>query len=148
VVKEHCYVLDFSPKNALCVIVEYATKLRPTTAADMDTEAALAEFVEFLPVLAFDGSTTSTVSAGDAIAYLAKGVYSSMLARHWNSPELVTLDLGAMESILEDEELITSLEQIEMFHNISDDLSALISSSKELKAKELAQEKLTPIEKK
>jgi len=148
VVKEHCYVLDFSPNRALRLIVEYATKLRPTTAADMDEEAALAEFMEFLPVLAFDGSTMSNVSAGDVIDYLTKGISSSMLARRWNSPELITLDLKAMEAILEDEELVKSLEQIEMFRNISDDLSALISSNKELKPKKLAKEKLTPGEKK
>jgi len=71
-----------------------------------------------------------------------------MLARRWNSPELITLDLKAMEAILEDDELVESLEQIEMFRNISDDLSALISSNKELKPKKLAKEKLTPTEKK
>ena len=148
VVKEHCYVLDFSPNRALRLIVEYATKLRPTTAADTDEEAALAEFMEFLPVLAFDGSTMSKVSAGDVIDYLTKGISSSMLARRWNSPELITLDLKAMEAILEDDELVKSLEQIEMFRNISDDLSALISSNKELRPKKLAKEKLTPAERK
>ena len=148
VVKEHCYVLDFSPNRALRLIVEYATKLRPTTAADADDEAALAEFMEFLPVLAFDGSTMSTVSAGDVIDYLTKGISASMLARRWNSPELITLDLKAMEAILADDKLVESLEQIEMFRNISDDLSALISSNKELKPKKLAKEKLTPGEKK
>ena len=148
VVKEHCYVLDFSPNRALRLIVEYATKLRPTTAADMDEEAALAEFMEFLPVLAFDGSTMSAVSAGDVIDYLTKGISSSMLARRWNSPELITLDLKAMEAILADDKLVESLEKIEMFRNISDDLSALISSNKELKLKKLAKVKLAKGEKK
>ncbi len=147
VVKDSCYVLDFSPNRALRLIVEYATKLRPTTVADTDDEAALAEFMEFLPVLAFDGSTMSNVSAGDVIDYLTKGISSSMLARRWNSPELITLDIKAMEAILENDELVKSLEQIEMFRNISDDLSALISSNKELKPKKLAKEKLTPGEK-
>jgi hypothetical protein len=147
VVKEQCYVLDFSPNRALRLIVEYATKLRPTTAAGMDEEAALDEFMEFLPVLAFDGSTMSKVSAGDIIDYLTKGISSSMLARRWNSPELITLDLKAMEAILADDKLMESLEQIEMFRNISDDLSALISSNKELRPKKLANEKLTPAEK-
>jgi hypothetical protein len=103
--------------------------------------------MEFLPVLAFDGSTMSRVSAGDVIDYLTKGISSSMLARRWNSPELITLDLKSMEAILDDDELVESLEQIEMFRNISDDLSALISSNKELRPKKLAREKLTPAEK-
>ena len=148
VVKEHCYVLDFSPNRALRLIVEYATKLRSTTAAEFNEEAALGEFMEFLPVLAFDGSTMSKVSAGDVIDYLTKGISSSMLARRWNSPELITLDLKAMEAILADEKLVESLEKIEMFRNISDDLSALISTNKELKPKKLANKKLDKDEKK
>jgi hypothetical protein len=148
VVKEHCYVLDFSPNRALRLITEYATKLRPTTTASIDEEAALADFMEFLPVLAFDGSAMSKVSAGDIITYLTKGISSSMLARRWNSAELVTLDLVAMEAILADEELVKSLEQIEMFRNISDDLTALISTTKDLKPKKLRKEKLSAGEKK
>lgn len=143
VVKEHCYVLDFSPNRALRLIVEYATKLKSANPSDLDEEAALQEFMEFLPVLAFDGSTMSSVSAGDVIDYLTKGISSSMLARRWNSPELITLDIRAMEAILRDQALVESLEQIEMFRNISNDLSALISSNKELKPKKLAREKLT-----
>lgn len=143
VVKEHCYVLDFSPNRSLRLIVEYATKLRAAANADMDEEKALTDFMEFLPVLAFTGSTMQHLQAGDVIDYLTKGISSTMLARRWNSPELITLDLKAMEAILADEELMESLEQIEMFRNISDDLSAMISTNKEIRPKKLAGETLT-----
>ncbi len=148
VVKEHCYVIDFSPNRALRLIVEYATKLRSEPAAEKNEETALDDFMEFLPVLAFDGSRMGKVSAGDIIDYLTKGISSSMLARRWNSPELITLDLRAMEAILADEELVRNLENIEMFRNITDDLTAMISSNKELKPKKLANKKLTKEEKK
>ena len=143
VVKEHCYVLDFSPNRSLRLIVEYATKLRAAANADMDEEKALADFMEFLPVLAFTGSTMQHLQAGDVIDYLTKGISSTMLARRWNSPELITLDLKAMEAVLADEKLLESLERIEMFRSISDDLSAMISTNKELRPKKLAGEKLT-----
>lgn len=148
VVKEHCYVLDFSPNRALRLIVEYATKLRTTAPAEANEEAAVDEFMEFLPVLAFDGSRMNRISAGDVIDYLTKGISSSMLARRWNSTELVVLDIKAMEVILADEKLLESLEKIEMFRNISDDLTAMISTNKELKPKKLANKKLTAGEKK
>jgi hypothetical protein len=148
VVKEHCYVIDFSPNRALSLIVEYATKLRSTSTSGTDAEAALSEFMEFFPVLAFDGARMSNVNAGDVIDYLTRGISSSMLARRWNSAELITLDIKAMEAILADEELIKSLEQIEMFRNISDDLSAVISSNGELKKKKIAKGKPTPGERK
>jgi len=109
----------------------------------MDEEKALTDFMEFLPVLAFTGSTMQHLQAGDVIDYLTKGISSTMLARRWNSPELITLDLKAMEAVLADEKLLESLEQIEMFRSISDDLSAMISTNKELRPKKLAGEKLT-----
>jgi hypothetical protein len=149
VVKEQCYVLDFSPNRALRLVVEYATKLRSTVnPADFDEEEALDEFMEFLPVLSFDGSSMNALRAGDVIDLLTKGISSSMLARRWNSPELITLDLKALEAILADSALVESLEQIEMFRNFGEDVTALISSNKELRQKKISREKLTAIEKK
>ena len=81
VVKEHCYILDFSPNRSLRLIVEYATKLRASVASDTDEEAALTEFMEFLPVLSFTGYAMQHLQAGDVIDYLTKGISSSMLAR-------------------------------------------------------------------
>lgn len=146
VVKEHCYVIDFSPNRSLRLIVEYATKLGSVTAAETDEEKSLREFMQFLPVLSFTGYAMQHLQAGDIIDYLTNGVSSSMLARRFNSRELITLDTKAMEAILADPELLRSLEQIEMFRNISDDLTAMISSTKELKPKTLTGEKLTPTE--
>lgn len=148
VVKEHCYVIDFAPNRALRLVVEYATKLRSTAAAEVDSEAALDEFMEFLPVLAFEGSTMRRQSAGDIIDYLTRGISSSALARRWNSSELVKLDVRAMEAILDDAELVANLEKIELFRNIGDDLTALISTNKELKPKKLTKAKLNREEKK
>ena len=147
VVKRHCYVLDFSPNRALRLIVEYATKLQAAEASDINREKCLEEFMQFLPVLAFDGSIMSRIDAAAVIDYLTKGISSTALARRWNSLELITLDTKAMEAVIADAKLVESLEQIEMFKNISDDLSALISQNKELQSKKLAKEKLTPTEK-
>jgi hypothetical protein len=143
IVKEHCYVIDFSPNRALRQIVDYATRLRAEATLDRDDEAAIDEFMEFLPVLSFTGYAMQHLHAGDVLDYLTKGISSSMLARRWNSPELLNLDLRAMEAILADAALLESLEQIEMFRNITDDLTAMISTNKELRPKKLAREKLT-----
>lgn len=143
VLKDQCYVLDFSPNRALRQIVDYATRLRSETGSERDDEKAIDEFMEFLPVLSFDGYSMSQLHASDVIDYLTKGVSSSMLARRWNSPELLTLDLKAMESLLANPALLASLEQIEMFRNITNDLTTMISTNKELRQKKLSKEKLT-----
>ncbi len=146
--KERCFVLDFSPNRALRQIVDYATRLKSEAASEKDDEQAIAEFMEFLPVLSFDGYAMSQLKAGDVIDYLTRGVSSSMLARRWNSPELINLDIKSMENILANPGLLESLQQIEMFRNIGNDLTALISSHEELRPKKLTKEPLTEREKK
>jgi len=148
VLKENCYVFDFSPNRALSLIVDYATRLRADLASERDSAEAIEEFMEFMPVLAFEGSSMNRLEASDVIEYLTRGISSSMLARRWNSPELLTLDMKSMSNLLDNPELLARLEQIEMFRNITDDLTAMISANKELKPKKLAKEKLTESEKK
>jgi len=145
VIKDQCYVLDFSPNRALRQIVDYATRLRADTASERNDEQAIEEFMEFLPVLSFDGYSMSQLHASDVIDFLTKGISSSMLARRWNSPELLTLDLRAMEALLANPSLLESLEQIEMFRDITNDLTMMISTNKELRQKKLAKQ---PLEKK
>lgn len=146
--KEHCYVIDFAPNRALKQIVDYATRLKTELASEKDDEKAIKEFMEFLPVLSFDGYAMNHLNASDVIDFLTKGVSSSMLARRWNSPELINLDLNAMQNLLADEELIASLEKIDVFRNISNELSAMISSTTELGKKKVAKEKPTEEENK
>lgn len=146
--KEQCYVIDFSPNRALRQIVDYATKLQSELPSQRDNENAINEFMEFLPVLAFDGYGMNQLQASDVINYLTSGVSASMLARRWNSPELVKLDVASMERLLNNPALLASLEQIEMFRNITNDLSVMISTNKELAGKKMAREPLDREEKK
>lgn len=141
--KEQCYVLDFSPNRALRQIVDYATRLRAAAVSDRNDEEAIDEFMEFLPVLSFDGYLMKQLKAADVIDFLTRGVSASMLARRWNSPELLTFDLKSWHKLLENPALLASLEQIEMFRNITNDLTAMITTNKELRQKGLAKEKLT-----
>lgn len=146
--KHECFVIDFSPNRALTLIVDYATRLRAEAASERDDEAAVEEFLEYLPVLSFDGYGMKKLAASDVLDHLTSGVSASMLARRWNSSELITLDVAAMTKLLANDELLASLESIEVFRNIRDDLTAMISSNKELRDKKLAKDKLNKDEKK
>jgi hypothetical protein len=148
VFKDNCYVFDFSPNRALRLVVDYATKLRNEVASDRDNEKAISEFMEFLPVLRFEGFQMQQLDASDVLNFVTSGISSSALARRWNSPELLSLDIAAMEALLDNPELLESLEQIEMFRNITDDLTKLISTNKELSKKKVAKEPLNSDEKK
>lgn len=145
--KEHCYVIDFSLNRALTQIVDYATQLRADSPSVSDPIAAIDEFMEFLPVLAFDGSGMSQLRAEDVLDHVTSGISASMLARRWNSVELISLDLKAMETLLSNQELLKSLEQVKMFRNITNNLITMITTNKELRDKKLTRMKLTKVEK-
>jgi hypothetical protein len=139
--KQDCFVIDFAPNRALSLIVDYATRLGADLASERNDEAAVEEFLEFLPVLSFDGYGMAKLRAADVIDHLSRGITSTMLARRWNSPELVSLTTSAMGTLLSNPELLASLEQIETFRNITQDLTAMISSNKEIQNKRIANEK-------
>ena len=54
ILKEECYVFDFAPNRALRQIADYACRLNVNEA---NPEKNVEEFINFLPVLAYDGSS-------------------------------------------------------------------------------------------
>ena len=149
VLKEQCFVFDFAPNRALQQVVDYATRLRADDPSVRDDQRAVDEFMAFLPVLAYDGHTMRQLNAADVIDYLTHGISASMLARRWNSPELIELNARAMEALLDNPDLLASLEQMELFReiNLKADLEAMIATNKELRQKSLAKEPLDGEEK-
>lgn len=149
ILKEQCFVFDFAPNRALQQVVDYATRLRADDPSVRDDQKAVDEFMAFLPVLAYDGHSMRQLNASDVIDYLTHGISASMLARRWNSPELIDLNARAMEALLGNPDLLASLEQMELFReiNLKADLEAMISTNKELRQKALAKEPLDAKEK-
>ncbi|MDA8026516.1 MAG: GIY-YIG nuclease family protein [Actinomycetota bacterium] len=149
VLKEQCFVFDFAPNRALQQVVDYATRLRADDPSERDDQKAVDEFMAFLPVLAYDGHSMRQLNAEDVIDYLTHGISASMLARRWNSPELIELNARTMEALLENPKLLASLEQMELFReiNLKADLEAMIATNKELRQKSLAKEQLSAEEK-
>lgn len=147
VFKDSCYVFDFAPNRALSQVVEYALNLGSEQQDKNDREAAVRELLDFLPVLAFEGQSMNELDAEKLIDYLTHGITSSMLARRWNSPELITFDIAAMEAVLANEALVASLEEIDDFRTIRDEIKAIIATNEELAPKVQAKEKLDPADK-
>ena len=73
IVKQECYVFDFALNRALKQISDYARNLN---ADGGNPENKVAEFIKFLPVLAYDGSSMRQVDAGEGV-----GLYSTVLSR-------------------------------------------------------------------
>lgn len=62
IVKQECYVFDFALDRALRQISDYSCRLN---VAESNPEKKVAEFINFLPVLAYDGSGMRPVNAAE-----------------------------------------------------------------------------------
>ena len=64
ILKHECYVFDFAPDRALRQISDYSCRLN---IAENNQEQKVAEFIKFLPVLAYDGSTMKQIDAAEIL---------------------------------------------------------------------------------
>lgn len=130
IVKNTCYVFDFAPDRALKQIADYSARLSVNS---KDTpEKRVEEFISFLPVLCYDGSTMNQISASELLDLVISGTASSMLARRWESALLVNVDNGTLSKLLSSETAMEALEKIETFRQLKLDLTTLVNKSESL----------------
>lgn len=147
VIKPVCFVFDFAPTRALRQISEYGIGLSPT---EPNPEKAVEELVEFLPVLAYDGSHMTQIDAGGILDMAMAGTSATLLARKWESALLVNVDNDTLKKVLADERALAAVMRIEGFRALGDKaLETVINKSEKVKeAKKQQGDDLTPKEKK
>lgn len=147
IVKNECYVFDFAPDRALRQIADYSCRLNVD---ESNPEAKVAEFVQFLPVLAYDGSSMKQIDAAGILDMAMSGTTATLLARRWESALLVNVDNGTLEKLIRNDEAMKALMNIEGFRSLNQDIETIINKSNAVKkAKEKANDgKLSANEKK
>jgi hypothetical protein len=115
----------------LNLISEYNSRLSVDEKTSPETKVQ--EFINFLPVLCFDGTDMKELNASELLDIAVTGVASTMLAKRWQSPFMVDVGDFVLEKLLGNSELLSALEKIEGFRNLSQDLSRVITSEKSLK---------------
>lgn len=147
VIKPVCFVFDFAPTRALRQISEYGIGLSPT---EPNPEKAVEELVEFLPVLAFDGSHMTQIDAGGILDMAMAGTSATLLARKWESALLVNVDNDTLKKVLADERALAAVMRIEGFRALGDKaLETVINKSEKVKeVKKQLGDDATPSEKK
>ena len=141
IMKQECYVFDFAIDRALRQVADYSCKL---DVKESNPEKKVADFVNFLPVLAYDGSKMTAVSAADILDMTMAGTSATLLARRWESALLVNVDNETLEKIMNSEEALKALDNIEGFRNLRKDIETIINRSAEIKGTKKSGEKLTP----
>lgn len=132
VLKPVCFVFDYAPTRALRQIADYGAGLSPEAA---NPEDAVKELVEFLPVLAYDGSHMTQVDAGGILDIAMAGTSATLLARKWESALLVNVDNDTLRKIMASQEAMAAIMRIEGFRALgSDVLETVINKSEKVKA--------------
>ena len=147
VIKEECYVFDFAPDRALKQIAEYGCRLNPD---EPNPEKKIAEFIKFLPVLAYDGSTMKQIDAAGILEMASSGTTATLLARRWESALLVNVDNTTLQRLMNNKEAMDALMSIEGFRNLNQDIETIINKSGAVKKvrKETNDEELSAKKKK
>ena len=145
IVKQECYVFDFALDRALRQISDYSCRLN---VAESTPEKKVGEFINFLPVLAYDGSAMRQVNAAEILDIAMAGTSATLLAKRWESALLVNVDNDTLARLLASEEAMDALMRIEGFRSLNADIETIINKSNAVKKAKRDGEKLTPKEKK
>ena len=146
IMKQECYIFDFALDRALRQISDYSCRLNVD---ESNPEKKVAEFISFLPVLAYDGSTMKQINAQDVLDIAMAGTSATLLAKRWESALLVNVDNETLSRLLSNKDALDALMRIEGFRSLNSDIETIINKSEAVKkAKKEGEEKLSPKEKK
>ena len=146
IMKQECYIFDFALDRALRQISDYSCRLNVD---ESNPEKKVAEFISFLPVLAYDGSTMKQINAQDVLDIAMAGTSATLLAKRWESALLVNVDNETLSRLLRNKDALDALMRIEGFRSLNQDIETIINKSEAVKkAKKEGEEKLSPKEKK
>jgi len=126
IIKEECYVFDFAPNRALRQIADYSCRL---SIDESNPEKKVEEFISFLPVLAYDGSSMKQIDAAGILDMAMAGTSATLLARRWESALLVNVDNDTLKRLLNNQQAMTALMSIEGFRNLNQDIETIINKS-------------------
>ena len=146
IIKRECYVFDFALDRALKQISDYSCRLNIN---EGNPEKKVAEFINFLPVIAYDGSTMRQINAGEVLDIAMAGTSATLLAKRWESALLVNVDNDTLSRLMANPAAMEALMKIEGFRSLNEDIQTIINKSEAVKkVKKEGTEKLSPKEKK
>ncbi len=133
ILKRTCYIFDFAPNRALREVVTYANQLDIKDQNKRTTDK-VQEFINFLPILQFDGSSMKQVNATEILDFVDNGTSGTLLARRWNSALLVNVDNMTLERVLNNPDALNTIMKIEGFRAMGNDIiENIVNQSEKIK---------------
>jgi len=147
ILKKQCYIFDFAPNRALSQVADYSSSLNIT---EKDPEKKVADFIKFLPILAYDGSSMKEIDAAGVLDIAMSGTTATLLARRWESALLVNVDNQTLARLMASEDAMRVLMSIEGFRSLNQDIETIINKSESVKKmkQEASERELTKKERK
>ncbi len=139
ILKEKCYVFDFAPNRTLRLISEYCFRLNNNR---KHTEQNIKDFIKFLPVLCFDGSSMKNLNPNEVLDYGLAGTSGSQLAKKFESARLVNVDNQTLKRLMQNKKAYDAIMKIEGFRNLNREVKFIINKSE--KVKKLKKDNLKP----
>lgn len=130
IVKQECYVFDFAPNRALKQVADYSCRLNVD---ESNPERKVEEFIHFLPVLAYDGSSMRQIDAAGVLDMAMSGTTATLLARRWESALLVNVDNNTLQRLMNNDAAMQALMKIEGFRNLNQEIETIINKSESVK---------------
>jgi len=130
IIKKECYIFDFAPDRALRQIADYSCRLNVD---ESNPEKKVEEFISFLPVLAYDGSSMKQIDAAGILDIAMSGTSATLLARRWESALLVNADNDTLKRLMANKDALDALMSIEGFRNLNQDIETIINKSETVK---------------
>jgi hypothetical protein len=100
---------------------------------ESNPEKKVAEFINFLPVLAYDGSSMKQIDAAGILDMAMSGTTATLLARRWESALLVNVDNNTLQRLMDNKAAMDALMSIEGFRNLNKDIETIINKSEAVK---------------
>lgn len=146
ILKPVCFVFDFAPTRALRQMSDYGIKLQPNA---KNPEASVQDLVNFLPVLAYDGSNMTQIDAGGILDMAMAGTSATLLARKWESAVLVNVDNLTLKKIMGNQAAMDAVMNIEGFRALGSSVfETVVNKSESVReTKKQKGDDLTPAEK-
>lgn len=138
VIKKECYVFDFALDRALKQISDYSCRLNIN---EENPESKVAEFIRFLPVIAYDGSTMKQINAEEVLDIAMAGTSATLLAKRWESALLVNVDNDTLKRLMANAEAMEALMKIEGFRRLNKDIETIINKSEKVQKAKKEQSK-------
>ncbi len=130
IIKKECYIFDFAPDRALRQIADYSCRLNVD---ETNPEKKVEEFISFLPVLAYDGSSMKQIDAAGVLDIAMSGTSATLLARRWESALLVNVDNATLQRLMSNEAAMKALMSIEGFRSLNQEIETIINKSESVK---------------